>query len=208
MQNINYTLFTISAFILVITPGPDVIYITVRGISQGKSAALISMLGVCSGYIVHTLLAVFGLSALLRTSQLLFDLLRSAGALYLIYLGARTLWRRDTIHFTAVNNAMPPAQLFRTGLLTSVLNPKSTLFFLAFLPQFVVPNAGQVPLQMFTLGAIWTLLCVFAYTVIAFSTGTFGNRLAATPKFGSIMRWVSGSVFVALGLRLLIPDKR
>jgi threonine/homoserine/homoserine lactone efflux protein len=127
--------------------------------------------------------------------------------LYLIYLGARALWRKETIHFTAVTSNMPRGQLFRTGLLTSVLNPKSTLFFLAFLPQFVIPEAGQVPLQMFTLGAIWTLLCVFAYSVIAFSTGTFGNKLATTPQFGSLMRWVSGSVFVALGIRLLIPDR-
>jgi threonine/homoserine/homoserine lactone efflux protein len=208
MTTSNFLLYTAAALILIMLPGPDTIYIATRGITQGRAIALVSALGVCSGYLIHTLLVMFGLSALLQTSEMLFNLLRYAGGAYLVYLGTRVLFDRQQFDFSKPRPLQRQSRLFWQGMLTSVTNPKSSLFFLAFLPQFVVPSAGHVPLQMLLLGLTWTVLCVIVYSLLAFFSGALGNRLAAAPRFGHLMRWLSGSVFIALGLRLAIVESR
>jgi threonine/homoserine/homoserine lactone efflux protein len=150
---------------------------------------------------------MLGLSAVLQTSELLFNLLRYAGGAYLVYLGARMLFDRQQFDMTKPHPLQPHARLFWQGMLTSVTNPKSGLFFLAFLPQFVTPAAGYVALQMLLLGLTWTVLCVIIYSLLAFFSGALGNRLAAAPRFAHAMRWVSGSVFIALGLRLVVVER-
>lgn len=208
MSATNFWLYTVAAVLLIMLPGPDTIYIATRGITQGRTIALVSAFGVCAGYLVHTLLVMLGLSALLQTSELLFNLLRYAGGAYLVYLGARMLFDRQQFDMTQSHPSQGQSRLFWQGMLTSVTNPKSGLFFLAFLPQFVTPGAGHVALQMLLLGLTWTVLCVILYTLLAFFSGTLGNRLAAAPRFANVMRWISGSVFIALGLRLVIVERR
>jgi threonine/homoserine/homoserine lactone efflux protein len=207
MQESQVLLFCATALPIILTPGPDIIYIITRGIGQGRSSALLSMLGVCLGYLVHTLLAVLGLSALLHTSEILFNAIRYAGAAYLIYLGVHALRSGQQLR-TAETAPSSGRNFVFTGMATSVMNPKGILFFLSFLPQFVIPSDGQVPMQVFCLGLTFTFLCMAAYGTIAYFSGAFSNRLTTNPKTANVLRWATGSVMVALGMRLALPQHR
>jgi threonine/homoserine/homoserine lactone efflux protein len=207
MQESQVLLFCATALPIILTPGPDIIYIITRGISQGRSSALLSMLGVCLGYLVHTLLAVLGLSALLHTSEILFNAIRYAGAAYLTYLGVHALRSGQQLR-TAETAPSSGRNFVFTGMATSVMNPKGILFFLSFLPQFVIPSDGQVPMQVFCLGLTFTFLCMAAYGTIAYFSGAFSNRLTTNPKTANVLRWATGSVMVALGMRLALPQHR
>src|SRR5690348_392379 len=134
----NLLLFASIIVVLALTPGPDFIYITTRGMAQGRRAALLSTVGVCVGYLVCTLLAALGLSALLHSSALAFDIVRYVGAIYLVYLGVRALLSKAGGPLTpGAVHAAPPGRILRQGILTSMLNPKGILVFAALLPQFV-----------------------------------------------------------------------
>jgi threonine/homoserine/homoserine lactone efflux protein len=204
MQESQVLLFCATALPIILTPGPDIIYIITRGIGQGRSSALLSMLGVCLGYLVHTLLAVLGLSALLHTSEILFNAIRYAGA---AYLGVHALRSGQQLR-TAETAPSSGRNFVFTGMATSVMNPKGILFFLSFLPQFVIPSDGQVPMQVFCLGLTFTFLCMAAYGTIAYFSGAFSNRLTTNPKTANVLRWATGSVMVALGMRLALPQHR
>ncbi len=207
MQENQIFLFCATALPIILTPGPDIIYIITRGIAQGRSSALLSTLGVCLGYLVHTVLAVLGLSALLHTSEILFNAIRYSGAAYLIYLGIRTLRSRQQLRISTDTALGTGRNFVFTGMATSVMNPKGILFFLSFLPQFVLPSAGQVPTQIFCLGLTFTFLCMAAYGAIAYFSGAFGNRLTTAPKVANVLRWATGSVMIALGMRLALPRR-
>lgn len=202
MEQINFLLFCTTALTMIVTPGPDIIYIATRSLTQGKAIGLVSMLGVCAGYIVHTSFAMLGLSALLQTSEVLFNAVRFLGAAYLLYLGLQ-LWLSKP-HIQAAQVApVRQRQLFWTGLLTSVTNPKGILFFFAFLPQFIVTNAGHIPVQMLVLGLIFTGMCAIVYGMVALLAGTVGDNLSGTPRFTRLMQRITGSVLILLGVRLI-----
>jgi threonine/homoserine/homoserine lactone efflux protein len=205
----NLLLFASIIVVLALTPGPDVIYITTRGIAQGRTAALLSTVGICIGYLVYTMLAALGLSALLQSSVIAFDIVRYAGAIYLLYLGIRTLMSKHGGPLTlgAVAPASP-GRILQQGILTSILNPKGILFFAALLPQFVNPHTGSVSLQMAAFGLTFTLLCLCIYGGYAYLSGSLGEKLATQHRFASALRWLTGSVFIGLGARLLFLERR
>ncbi len=204
----NLLLFASIIVVLALTPGPDVIYITTRGMAQGRRAALLSTVGICIGYLIYTMLAVLGLSALLQSSTIAFDIVRYAGAIYLVYLGIRTLSEQTRGPLTrgAVNPA-PPGRILQQGILTSLLNPKGILVFAALLPQFVNPHLGSVPLQMTAFGLTFTLICLCIYGGYAYLSGRLGEKLATQPRFASVLRWLTGSVLIGLGARLLFLER-
>jgi threonine/homoserine/homoserine lactone efflux protein len=208
MQIVTFIVFCATVLPLIFTPGPDIIYITTRGIAQGRQAALISVLGVCTGYAVHTLLAVLGLTALLYTSETLFSLVRYAGAAYLLYLGIKAIRSKSQIELKADKRVLSKRRMFLTGVATSVMNPKGILLFFSYFPQFVVPQAGSVAQQLFVIGALFTVMCGLVYGMYGFFSGAIGERLSTTPRFADLMRWLTGSVFIGLGLRLALPDKK
>ena len=205
----NIVLFFTTAIVMICTPGPDIIYVSTRGISQGRVIALLSTLGVCIGYIVHTALAVLGLSALLQASATAFEIIRYAGAAYLLYLGIYTLLSKQSLIPTS-NETKPVkrSKIVSQGVITSILNPKGILFFMAFLPQFVDAQIGQVPLQMLAYGLSFTTLCLIIYGMIGYFAGGLGERLAQQPQVANFMKWFSGSVMVGLGLRMAIPESK
>ncbi len=205
----NLLLFASIIVVLALTPGPDVIYITTRGIAQGRKAALLSTAGICTGYLVYTMLAALGLSALLQSSTIAFDVIRYAGAAYLVYLGVRALLskRGGSLAHGAVS-PLPASHILQQGILTSMLNPKGILVFAALLPQFVNPHLGSVPLQMTAFGLTFTLICLCVYGGYAYLSGRLGEKLAAQPRFASLLRWLTGSVLIALGARLLFLERR
>lgn len=208
MHSSALLVFTVTVLPLILTPGPDILYIITRGIAQGRRAAWVSTLGVCAGYMVHTLLAVLGLTAVLYASEVLFNAIRYAGAVYLFYLGVKTLRSRAQLELAAAAQPRGGRHLFLTGMATSVLNPKGILLFFAYFPQFVAPDAGNVTMQLLTIGALFTSMCGLVYGAYGHFSSAIGTRLWSAPRFADIMRWLTGSVLIGLGLRLMVPERR
>jgi threonine/homoserine/homoserine lactone efflux protein len=158
--------------------------------------------------LVHTLLAVVGLTAVLYASEILFNAIRYAGAAYLVYLGVRTLRSRVKFELVAAGQPRSEGRLFLTGMTTSVLNPKGILLFLAYLPQFVAPDAGNATIQLLAVGILFTMMCGLVYGTYGYFSGAIGARLSSAPRFADIMRWMTGSALIGLGLRLMVPERR
>jgi len=192
--------FMAAALALLITPGPAVLYIVTRSMDQGRRAGLISMLGVHVGTLVHVAAAAAGLSALLAASATAFSLVKYLGAAYLIALGIRRLLDRAPIGPAAGGRGGPWHRVFVDGVVVNVLNPKTGLFFLAFLPQFVDPSRGAVGSQVLALGLLFVLLGLVTDGLYAISAGSAGRWLRANPRFVSGQRWVSGSMYIGLGV--------
>jgi threonine/homoserine/homoserine lactone efflux protein len=201
----NLVLFIVSGILLNLTPGQDTLYIVGRSIAQGRRAGLLSVLGITSGCIVHTLAAAFGLSAILATSARAFLIVKIAGAAYLTYLGIRMMLDRST---TVAETADLPHErswaIYRAGVLTNVLNPKVALFFLAFLPQFVSPAADSKILAFLFLGAVFMFNGTIWCLILAWSAAAMSRRLRAHPSAGTTIRQAAGAVFVGLGVKLAI----
>jgi threonine/homoserine/homoserine lactone efflux protein len=192
--------FCAAAVALAVVPGPAVLYIVTQSVDQGRIAGLVSALGIGAGSLVHVAAATIGLSSLLASSATAFGVVKYAGAAYLVFLGVRRLLTRDEAD---VIDAAPPRshrRLFRDGVVVNVLNPKTALFFLAFLPQFVDPDGTAAPVQVFVLGLVWTVIALSSDSLWAVTAGTLGGWLKRSRAYLAVRRWVSGVVFVALGL--------
>jgi threonine/homoserine/homoserine lactone efflux protein len=200
-------LFVAAALALLLVPGPAVLYIVARSVEQGRSAGLVSVLGVHLGSLVHVAAAAVGLSSLLVSSALAFSVVKYAGAAYLVYLGVRALISRDEPGEVEVR-AAPLRTLLRQGAVVNVLNPKTALFFLAFLPQFVDPDAGYVALQLVFFGLVFVMLGLVTDSLYALAAGTAGNWLRSSRGFAGVRRWVSGTVFIGLGLATALAGSR
>lgn len=190
--------FVGASLMLLVIPGPTLMYIVARGIHQGRSAALVSTLGVEIGTLLQLLIVTAGLSALFVSSELALSTLKHLGALYLIWLGVDTLL--DAGHRFA-GSARSPAKLraiFFQGILVEVLNPKTALFFLAFLPQFADPARGPVDLQILMLGSIFILLAICNDGVIGLLSGTLGERLSGANHLLMTQRYAGGGVYLLL----------
>jgi threonine/homoserine/homoserine lactone efflux protein len=192
-------LFVGAALLLLVVPGPSVLYIVTQSVSHGRRAGIVSVAGITTGTLVHIAAATVGLSALLASSALAFDVVKYLGAAYLIAVGLRRLagWERE-----AGPQARDPrdlGRLYRQGIVVNTLNPKTALFFLAFLPQFVDPGRGTPWLQILVLGLLFAALGFFSDGTWALIAGTLGERLRRSRRFPAVQRYVSGSVFVGLG---------
>jgi threonine/homoserine/homoserine lactone efflux protein len=186
--------FAAASVVLAVVPGPAVIYIVTRSVRHGRAAGLVSTLGVEAGNLVHVAAAAVGLSALLASSATAFNLVRYAGAAYLLYLGVRALLGRE-----AEDGRERPVvgrrRLFWEGAVVSALNPKTALFFLAFLPQFADPAPGAVAFQAFVLGSCFVALATVSDSAYALLAGTAGARL----REGRLLARLSGGVYLGLG---------
>jgi len=191
---------------LTLAPGPDNIFVMTQGIARGRKPAIITALGMCSGVSVHTTAAAFGISALFYSSALAFNLVKYAGAAYLLYLAFRTLQERSAVRLSTADDR-PAAALFRRGFIMNVLNPKVALFFLAFLPQFVTPSAGHVPLQMLLLGLIFMVQAIVIFCLIGYFAGSIGSYILARPRVAKHFDWLTAGVFASLGIRLALAER-
>ena len=186
------------ASILVFMPGPNTLYIIARSIQQGRLAGIVSSLGVQVGTMVHIAAAAMGLSALLVSSALAFNVVRYAGAVYLVYLGIRTLLREEKIEKARIQKAKL-SRVFYQGVVVNLLNPKTALFFFAFLPQFINVGRGTVAMQIALLGAILIFLGTLSDSIYALASGSLGNWLRGNLKFARAQRYFAGSVYIGLG---------
>jgi threonine/homoserine/homoserine lactone efflux protein len=200
--------FLAAAFLLLMTPGPAVIYIVTRSVEQGRRAGLMSVVGICTGTLAHVAAAALGISALLVTSARAFDVLRYLGAVYLIVLGIRALRARDAD--PGMLDVAPASlrRIFVQGVIVNLLNPHTALFFFAFLPQFVDPARGAVPLQIVTLGLLFILMSATTDAVWALGAGTAGNWIRGNRRFARAQRYVTGGALIGLGAAAAASGRR
>ncbi len=200
--------FMLAATLLIVVPGPAVLYIVARSIDQGRLAGIVSVLGIALGAMVHSLAAAVGITAVLAASALAFSTVKYLGAAYLIYLGIITLLKKPQSQKEIVVEPKPLWQIFRQGFVVNLLNPKTALFFLAFLPQFADPAHGSVPLQTFLLGLIFVTIALFSDSVYALLAGQLGSWLKQSQAFQQRQRYFSGSVYIALGVATAVSGSK
>lgn len=191
--------FLSAAILLAVTPGPGIFYVLARSLKGGRRDGVASTLGTALGGFFHVMAAALGLSAILATSAVAFSVVKYAGAAYLVLLGVKTLLSREKAVADVAVPQEPTQRIFLQGVLTEVLNPKTALFFLAFIPQFVDPH-GSVVLQFVVLGTISVLLNSTADLVVAVFAGPIGQALRTNASMRTGQRYVSGGALVALGV--------
>ena len=199
----EYGLFLLSGILLNITPGTDIIYVLSRATVGGRKVGVVSAFGICTGILIHTVLVSLGASAILASSKVAFNIMKILGAVYLAYMGIKTITSKETMFQRGTGNAQNLSAVFRQGVLTNALNPKVALFFLALLPQFVVADNpyGPIPFLIlgftfFTTSIIW---CLFIAYVASFVSG-FLNRNEKISKFANKF---AGIVYILLGINVL-----
>jgi threonine/homoserine/homoserine lactone efflux protein len=203
------TLVTYSIIVLgfVFIPGPATLLTIARATTSGAKVGIATGAGIAAGDIIHTLLAVFGLSAVIAASALLFSIIKYLGAAYLIYLGIKALTSKAAASFEGDGIKVNMAAAFGQALWSELLNPKTALFFLAFLPQFVQPGNGPIFLQLIILGIVFVALGLLSTLVYALGAGLAGDFVRRNP---SILKWqgkVVGTIFCALGVRLALQER-
>lgn len=201
-------LFVTGAAIILMIPGPAVMYVVSRSIGHGRSAGLVSAMGIVVGTLFHVAAATLGLSALLASSAMAFEFVKYLGAAYLVYLGIRTLRSGDAHLCQAAGSERRLVHLFGQGVLVNLLNPKTALFFLAFLPQFVDPSRGHATLQIFELGVLFALMGWCSDSIWAFAAGTVAEHLRRNVRLRRAQRNVSGGALIALGLASAFSGSR
>ena len=192
--------FVVAALVLLVVPGPAVLYIVSQSISRGRLAGIVSMLGIQVGALVHVAAAAAGLSALLVRSATAFDVVKYAGAAYLVFLGLRRLLGRDEVAPQGARRERSLRRLFAQGIVVNVLNPKTALFFFSFLPQFVDVDRGSVALQIASLGLLFVLLATLSDGMYALAAGSAAGWVRGRPGFVRGERLATGGVLVGLGL--------
>lgn len=196
----NLPIFLAAALALALTPGPAVLYIVTRSVDQGRRAGLVSVLGIEFGNLFHVFAAALGISAILMTSALAFEIVKYLGAAYLMYLGIRKLMTPVRRSDAPVIQEKNLRRVFSQGTIVAVLNPKTALFFLAFLPQFVDTTRGQVPLQTLALGLMFVGIAVISDSCYALLAGTAGSWLKSSVWYLRFQRYVAGTMYVGLGV--------
>lgn len=201
--------FALVALGMVLTPGPNMIYLISRSILQGRVAGLISLGGVALGFVFYMLCAAFGITALVFAVPYAYDALRLTGAAYLLWLAWQALRPGGRSPFEV--RALPvdsPRRLFAMGLVTNLLNPKIAMLYLSLLPQFLDPSAGNVLTQSLALGSTQIMISVAVNAVIAIMAGSIAAFLKGRPSFALIQRWLMGTVLAALALRMAAESRR
>jgi threonine/homoserine/homoserine lactone efflux protein len=193
-------LFVSAALLLLVIPGPAVFYIVGRSIGHGRGAGLVSALGISVGTLVHTAAAAVGLSALLMSSAMAFSAVKYLGAAYLIYLGVQKIRRDESFVVEGDAPRVKLSRIFAQGIVVNILNPKSALFFFAFLPQFVDPARGPVVPQILFLGTLFAVMGLTGDSIWALTSGTVAGLFRRNPRAMRTQRYVSGGILISLGV--------
>ena len=199
--------FVLASALLSIAPGPDNLFVLMQSALYGKKSGVFVTLGLCTGLIIHTMAVAFGVAAIFQTSVTAFTLLKVLGAMYLAYL-AWQAFRASAHEFqtsnqTSGSNPRSLGTLYRRGVIMNVTNPKVAIFFLAFLPQFALPQQGALTTQLFFLGGVFACVALVIFSVIAVAAGALGGWLRRSPKAQVYLNRIAGIVFAALALKLV-----
>lgn len=203
-------IFFAASLLLGLSPGPDNIFVLTQSALRGPAAGLIVTIGLCTGLVVHTTAVALGVAAIFKASTLAFTVLKLVGAAYLLYL-AWQAFRASTAGFSAEGQGEQRGlggwRLYRRGIIMNVTNPKVSIFFLAFLPQFADPARGSLALQMLLLGGVFIVATLIVFGGVALLAGSLGQRLMRSAKAQRLINRVAGTVFVALALKLASAER-
>lgn len=199
--------FIAASVALTLLPGPDILFVLTQSISRGKKAGMATAGGLCTGLLFHTTAAALGVSAILYNSALAFSILKYAGAIYLLYLAYRSLKEDDRFISSVVEGEKDLSLLYRRGIFMNLLNPKVSLFFLAFLPQFVNLDAGNVPYQMVFLGIVFLIQALVVFFMVSMFAGYIGLRIMERPGIGRYVNRAKAGIFAVIGLELAISGR-
>lgn len=204
------SVFLLASFVLAVTPGPGVYYIVARSVAQGRRSGLASVAGVAVGNFGNAVAASLGLAALFAASALAFSMVKYAGAAYLIYLGIQALRAKPATTASDAPEAAPLWPIFRDGFVVALLNPKTAIFFTAFLPQFMTPNASASTalIQALSLSALFVLMAAVTDASYAFLAGAIAPRLATSKAAGGVARLIAGVSFIALGVFAALSGRK
>lgn len=204
MYGINhFEVFLLTGILLNLIPGADTMYIVGRSISQGRKAGVCSVLGIITGSLIHTLFVAFGLSIILIKSVFLFNAIKILGVMYLVYLGIRMLLDKSNTAFQATKvDKLNIRKVYVQGILTSITNPKVSLFFLSFLPQFIYTNASG-PIPFLILGLTFTFTGLLWCLFVAYFSSYFTKKLRENRKIGVVLNKITGIIFIGMGIKLL-----
>ena len=201
-------LFLIASFALLITPGPAVLYIVARSMNQGKMAGIASVLGVETANFLHASAAALGLSAILLSSALAFNLVKYLGAAYLIYLGVRKILSKGEETKAKLGQQEKLSRIYSQGFVVNLFNPKTALFFFAFLPQFVNTSLTNVTLQMFLLGIMFVLMALITDSTYALVSSSLADKLNSNDNFARNQRYFTGLIYIGLGVLTAFTGSR
>ena len=205
----NFWVFAFTALLLNLTPGNDMLYVAARSTSQGSKAGIVSSLGIMLGCMVHIIAAMAGLSAIIAKSALAFEVIKYVGAAYLIYLGIRSLLsKKKQMNIDAGIQKKSMRNIFWQGVLTNVLNPKVALFFLAFLPQFVNLHQSNMALRILFLGTWFNIGGTLINIIVSLLFGRVGKWLSNSPKFIQWQERITGTILIALGIKVALSSKK
>lgn len=208
IDSTSLTIFVTAALILLLTPGPAVLFIVARSLEQGRWAGIVSALGVGAAGILHVIVAALGLSALLMQSAIAFGIVKYLGAGYLVYLGVKTLLAKVETHKMESIQKSPLSRIFVQGFIVNLLNPKTALFFFAFLPQFVNPARGAVTPQIIFLGAIFVVMAITSDSLYAIVAGTARQVIVGNQKLAKAQKNFAGIIYIGLGITTALTGSR
>lgn len=200
-------LFIAATLLLNVTPGPDMLYTIANGVQRGPLAAIVSASGIGLGAVFHAAMTALGVAALIAASDMAFDILRIAGATYLIWIGLKSFWSRNTVGPSAPLKNTSYSRLFVRGLFTNILNPKVILFFVALLPQFIDPLTENIGLWLFAMGCFVGLSGTVINSLVGIVAGGAGKLFMQNPKFQKWIDRVTGGLFISLGIRLFLVER-
>ena len=204
----NLILFIGASFILCLVPGPDNIYVLTQGMTKSKKAAVVTTLGLTTGLIMHTTAAALGISAIFQTSEIAFDIVKYVGACYLLYIAYQAYkYRDEPLDLSVQNSSIELRKLYIKGFIMNILNPKVSIFFLAFLPQFVSPASGSVTLQMISLGLIFMVMTIVVFSSVGIAGNLLSSKLLEQPSIVRYMNILTSFVLGGLGLKLALSSQ-
>ena len=196
--------FTLASVLLAFAPGPDNLFVLTQSALKGVKAGIYVTFGLATGLIVHTAAVVLGLAALIQVSVVAFTVLKLVGAAYLLYLAWGAFRAKPEIAVDGEDAGLSGFQYYRRGIIMNVTNPKVSIFFLAFLPQFVDPASGNITIQMLTLAFVFFLVTIVVFSLFALLSGFLGARLAKSEKAQNVMNKIAAFVFAGLAAKLLV----
>ncbi|MGG4218456.1 LysE family translocator [Paenibacillus jamilae] len=196
-----------AAIVLTIMPGPDNVFTLTQSIAKGRNAGIFTTLGLCTGLLVHIFAATFGLAAIIYQSSLAFAVIKYAGAAYLLFLAYKSFRAKDTNFELKSGDTLNYKSLYKKGVIMNLLNPKISLFFLAFLPQFVNQESGNVSVQMLVLGVVFLMQTLVLFILISIFAGKVGSFLRRNPSFSKKINYIQGSLFTLIGLKIAFTQK-
>lgn len=206
LQTDQIILFATTAVLLAFTPGPDIIYVITRGLTQGRASAMAAAAGFSLGNIVHTALAIIGVSAIIKASAVAFTAIKIAGAIYLIYIGIK-IFKSGAAKAGKDNKLLAPKTVFIQSVTANILNPKVAIFFIALFPQFIRSQNGHEAMQMALLGCVFIICTFFVFSTCAIFSGQIGEVLKKKDNGSGILNKLAGTVLMGLGVALALSKR-